>query len=285
MAHLRLTSLTTNMRLTKALIYVSLFGLTLMCQLFSSKAAVAKASLFLTEDVLFITSEQQVTSVDVINRGSKTGVFAVRWLDHEMQADGRLERIKTGQPAHSLVPWVRFSPRRVTLRPGQSQKIKIALKRNAFTQHPKEYYSHLNVTTLNDDLEATLAQHKQNSPDSGMQIKAKIGISIPVIWRHNVQLAKPSMLWTSKNPQDFIVTVTKQGESSIRAYVHVFNYAQEPKAVAGPYPVVMYPNVQSRDVKLKPEHIAGEMLKLVLSESIHPNHALTTKLAELALTP
>ncbi|MCW8109928.1 hypothetical protein OPS25_15585 [Alteromonas ponticola] len=261
--------------------YVSFLVLAFsLCYLFTCKPVEAKASLFLTEDVLYLSSERRVVSVNVLNRGSRTGVFSVRWLDHTMLSNGHLKRLPTGEPEHSLVPFVRFSPRRMTLKPGQSQRIKIALKRSANAAPSKEYYSHLNVTTINDDLEATLSQKAEISETNGMHIKARMGISIPVIWRHNVEPAQVSLTVISNTSPDPEVVIEKRGEASLRAYLHVFNQRNDDLT---PHPVIMYPNITSRSIPLKIEEMGEGPLRVVLSESPHRNRALTSPLIDIEL--
>ncbi len=243
----------------------------------------AKAALYLTEDVLFLSDKRQITSVDIINRGTRTGVFEVRWLDHEMQQDGVLKRIELGQLQHSLAPKVRYSPRRVTLQPGQSQRIKVALKRKAKQSPAGEYYSHLNVLTINDDLESTIElQQSADSEQQGLHVKARIGISIPVIWRHQVTAAKASLSVARAEGSKAKLRLEKKGQASLRGYIHVIN--QKTGQAAKPVmPVVLYPNLDNRLLELAVPDDNQEDLLVIYSASAKTEEAKDNALAQVNL--
>jgi P pilus assembly chaperone PapD len=260
---------------------VSLCVSTILLSLFSP-LIFAKASLYLTEDVLFLSDKRSITSVNIINRGTRTGVFEVRWLDHEMQESGALKRLKTGQALHSLAPKVRYSPRRVTLQPGKSQRIKVALKRKAKQSPAGEYYSHLNVLTINDDLESTIEQQPEKDEPAGLHVKARIGISIPVIWRHQVTAARASLSVAWAEGSKAKLRIEKEGKASLRGYIHVIN--QKSGQAAKPVmPVVLYPNLNNRFIELVVPDNNQEDLLVIYSASAKAEEAKDNALAQVNL--
>ncbi len=233
----------------------------------------AKASLYLTKDALHLEKDRRGGSVELINRGTRTGVFEVRWIDHLMQDDGSLQTFKAELSPWSLQPYVRYSPRRVTLRPGQSQRIKVAFNRRAADAPAKELFSHLNVITINDDLEQTLAQGADDNGETAslLRLNARLGISIPVIWQNAIAPAAAELALRSGIEGQQVLEVRRLGQASLRGYVH-FLTGQENRAPAAPsIPLVIYPNLSSRQIALPKELASTSALEIIYSTAKSPD--------------
>lgn len=273
---------------------VLICGLLLSCCMAVAAVTASEASLFLTPQSLIFDDKSRSQSVHVVNRGSRTGVFAIRWIDHTMTEEGRLFTWKDPDKSPwSLQPYVRYSPRRVTLRPGESQLVRIALKK-PYDQVPAgEYFSHLNVITLNKNVEESIRQYEQGEAGRGeegrkkeeqdtgvFRVVARTGISIPVLWRHTMDQPSAEVKIAAWNPtqKTLGLQVKRLGQVSTRGFLHViYRQAGKETRLLDPHPLVIYPNIHGRQVNLSlaNAHLAGgELYVYYSSEKDHWNQPL-----------
>lgn len=210
--------------------------------------AAAPAQLFIHPTLVMFSGTQRSATVHVVNQGNATGVFELSWVDLQMTTAGGLSPSQ-GTAPWSLQPFARYSPRRVTLRPGETQLVRIAL-RSGTEALDGEYYSHLRVVTLEDDLES--ASGEAEAADS-VTIEARTAIAIPVIWRNSD--AEPDAVIESARFDTasgaLIVELRRAGELSTRGFLHVLGRADPGGAsrpLADPMPVVIYPSTERRIV-------------------------------------
>ncbi len=234
------------------------FGLLCSAGVFATGAT--EASLFLTSQSLIFYDKSRSQSVHVVNRGNRTGVFAIRWVDHTMTEEGRLFTWEEpAQSPFSLQPYIRYSPRRVTLKPGESQLIRIALKKPIDQVPVGEYFSHLNVVTLNKNVEESIRRYESSSASgkanktSSIQIVARTGISIPVVWRHTDEKpgATVEVINLDKERSLLDLNVGRTGIVSTRGFIHVVHSrGGREERIMQPHPLVIYPNIKERRVQL-----------------------------------
>jgi hypothetical protein len=181
----------------------------------------------------------------------------------------------------------------VTLRPGESQLIRIALKK-PYDQVPAgEYFSHLNVVTLNKNVEESIRQYEQGEAGRGKEdrkkeeqdtgvfrVVARTGISIPVLWRHTKDQPSAEVKISTWNPtqQTLGLQVKRLGRVSTRGFLHViYRQAGKETRLLDPHPLVIYPNINGRQVNLSlaNTHLAGGELYVYYSaEKDHWNQPL-----------
>ena len=171
-----------------------------------------------------------------------------------MTEDGGLV-VHEGDAPWSLRPHTRYSPRRVTLRPGETQRVKLALRRGADVPEG-EYYSHLKVLTLNDnvDAEAEKPGGEAATTHRTLTVRARTALAVPVIWRNS--RAKPlAVIETAHfDPEshELSVHVSRVGLLSTRGYLHVVHTAADGsrRTLAAPTPFVIYPSVRHRVARI-----------------------------------
>ncbi len=208
-----------------------------------------KASLFIHPTlVMFAADTRQSAVVTIVNRGDATGVFKINWVDLAMTAQGGLESWE-GVAPWSIQPYVRYSPRRVTLKPGENQLIKIALRRKQNVAEG-EYYSHLKVVSLNDNVDGPVA----NAASDGRQtiaIKAHTAFAIPVVWRNSTAEPSAQIESVEIDPESnqLVVDVRRLGKLSTRGYVHVVQAGTQ-NPMADPVPLVIYPTLERKKVSI-----------------------------------
>lgn len=232
---------------------VSLVILTLLASIPAviPKPALAGAVLLIYPTQVLFEGRSRSAEVMLTNQGDAIGTFETSWMEMGMRPEGILQ--KRDADEWSIQPYIRYSPRRVTLAPGESQVIKIALRPDS-TAAEGEYYTHLRILTLNqEDLDAE-EPDQPTAGQAGVNIRARSAVAIPIIWRNSD--ARPEILIESAHlePLEHQVTVRvrRDGLLSARAYLHVYDERLDGtlRSVGGPVQVVIYPNLDTRDMHI-----------------------------------
>jgi fimbrial chaperone protein len=216
-----------------------------------SNSALAGAVLLIYPTQILFEGRARSAEVMLTNQGDAIGTFETSWMDMGMRPEGVLQKREVDQ--WSIQPYIRYSPRRVTLGPGESQVIKLALRPDS-TAPEGEYYSHLRILTLNqEDLEAE-EKDLPSAGQAGVSIRARSAVAIPVIWRNSdaePKISIESAHIASKSGQ-VAVTVRRSGMLSARAYLHVYDQRLDGtfQSVGGPVQVVIYPNLDTRVMRI-----------------------------------
>ena len=227
--------------------------LLLLSAIVAAGTAHGEASLFIYPTVVEFNGNQRSAEVTIANRGDETGTFEVGWTDMSMTAEGGL--IRHDEPTEwSLQPFVRFSPRRTTLAPGDSQVVRIALRPNEAAVEG-EYYSHMRVITINSSpLEETNQARPEPVQASSVSIAARTAIAIPVIWRNSRKqpAATIEAVAVDYEANAININVRRDGLLSTRGFLHVFDLETggEFTALAEPVPLIMYPSIERRAVSI-----------------------------------
>jgi hypothetical protein len=200
---------------------------------------------------MFEGNERSAT-ITLTNRGDATGTFETSWSELTMTPEGGL--IKSENPPWSVQPFVRYSPRRVTLQPSESQVIKIALRRDQEASEG-EYYSHFRVLTINTEDMADESEDSKDVADTpksnaAVTITARSAVAIPVIWRNSETSPSATIdsVVVDRDANQLTVDVRRRGKLSVRGYLHVLGEAPDGTrgALADPVPLVIYPSVDQR---------------------------------------
>jgi hypothetical protein len=101
-----------------------------------------------------------------------------------MSLDGALQGISSPEPgAPSSEPLVRYSPRQVELAPGESQTVRLMVRKPGDLP-PGEYRSHLVLRAVPAVGSSPAAPAASGSGSVGFRLIPVYGVSIPVIVRH-----------------------------------------------------------------------------------------------------
>lgn len=151
--------------------------------LLTSFNAYALAQLMVTPTRVVFEGNERTKQINLINNGADTGRFKISFVRKNMTPEGNLNSIEENEPGLYSDEMVRFSPRLVTLAPGQSQTVRLMLRKKSGTADG-EYRSHMMFQSLPDsaatDVE-TLTSEK--SDKLSIQLIPVVGITIPVIVR------------------------------------------------------------------------------------------------------
>jgi P pilus assembly chaperone PapD len=216
--------------------------------------AQAGAVLFIYPTLIVFEGNQRSATITVTNRGDQTGTFEMSWTDMTMRPDGGL--VKNEGPAPwSLQSYVRYSPRRVTLAPAESQVVRIAVRRGLDISEG-EYYSHFRVLTLNsEDPSAATNDAEEDTDAAAITIEARSAVAIPIVWRNSRATPDASIeaVQVDSDGNKISVDVRRHGPLSVRGYLHVFQKladgSRSPQAE--PVPLVIYPSLEARTLAIE----------------------------------
>ena len=216
--------------------------------------AQAGAVLFIYPTLLIFEGDERSGTITVTNRGDETGTFEMSWTDMTMNADGGLVKHE-GEAPWSLQSYVRYSPRRVTLEPLESQVIRIAVRRGLDIPEG-EYYSHFRVLTLNsEDPSANLNDAEEQDTGAVITIAARSAVAIPIVWRNSQATSSASIDSVRIDPDanQLSVDVRRHGPLSVRGYLQVVETAPDGTRsfLAEPVPLVIYPSLDARTMAIE----------------------------------
>jgi len=211
----------------------------------------AGAVLLIYPTLVIFEGNQRSAEITLTNRGDQTGTFETSWTDMTMTPEGGLVKVE-GQAPWSIQSYVRYSPRRVTLAPSESQIIKIALRRGQDVPEG-EYYSHFKVLTLNTE-DPSAEQADVPAQSSSIAIKARAAVAIPIIWRNSQATSSASIdsVRIDRDANQLTVDVRRQGPVSVRGFLHVFETAPDGARnfLAEPAHLVIYPSIVTRQTAI-----------------------------------
>lgn len=152
--------------------------------LFPHLAWAQRAELIVLPTRIVMENNDRYTTVTVKNSGQATGNFSVEVSDMTMQEDGMVVPLAEGQKDEfSAIPYLRIAPRSMTLKPGEIQNVRVMLRKPEGLA-AGEYRSHLSVKIDNDNVEASEKKEAETTNDAKIELKARLVLIIPVIFRH-----------------------------------------------------------------------------------------------------
>ena len=149
----------------------------------AATSALAAGQLMVSPTRIIFEGSERTKQVSLINNGSETARYRVSFVRRKMTEDGRFEEIPEGETGMFSDEIVRFSPRQVTLQPGQSQTVRLMLRKKR-DMADGEYRSHMLFQALPDADVADINELAQkNTKTVSVQLIPVVGITIPVIVR------------------------------------------------------------------------------------------------------
>jgi len=182
----------------------------------------AAANLMVTPSRVVFEDNVRTAQVTLINSGDTAGDFRISFIRQAMTEDGQFSPLDDSAEGMFSDPLLRYSPRQISLQPGQSQVVRIMLRKPRDLEQG-EYRSHLLFQSIpkptSSAVEATVAPPKEGIT---VEIIPVIGISIPVIVRHGklesqLTLERPHIIPADKahpSPQ-IAVDMVRSGSSSV----------------------------------------------------------------------
>lgn len=159
----------------------------LMC--FACFETMAASQLMVTPTRVVFDSNTRSTKVTVINSGDETGTYRISFVNKRMTLDGKFEDIKESKEDEKFAEkLVRFSPRQVVLNPGQSQVVRLSLRKPSKLADG-EYRSHLLFKAIPKAAGSSINEAVKSDKIS-IKLTPIVSITIPVIVRHGKTTAE-----------------------------------------------------------------------------------------------
>lgn len=183
----------------KFITFVTTVALLFLCIQTQSYAA---GGLVVTPTRVEFNDRTRSEKIMLLNTGSESASYRISFVRLHMLDDGSIIDVKENEKGNFSDELIRYSPRQVTLPPGQSQVIRLMLRK------PKdltegEYRSHMLFQALPDPRNTTIDVEEDKNTDAiTIEITPLIGITIPVIVRHGKLDASLSIEKPQYIPED-----------------------------------------------------------------------------------
>jgi len=153
----------------------------------------AAANITVTPSRVILEGRVRSASVSLINKGDETSTFRISFERKRMTEDGAFEHVKTAREGELFADtMIRYSPRQVVLPPGQSQVVRLMLRKPA-NLPAGEYRSHLLFREVPKNPTKGIAKQSQDKKTMSITLTPVLGISIPVIVRNGKTEANISL--------------------------------------------------------------------------------------------
>ena len=228
------------------------------------RAQAGAGDLLVSPARVILDNRNRTAELILSNRGDAADTYRIRLIHMEMTADGGL---KEGQaPAAGLdsASLVRYAPHEITLEPGQTQVLRVMLRKPADLPDG-EYRVHMLFQAIPPELAGTAAPAK----GKGISIKLVpiMGLAIPVIVRQGELTAKAGLadlkLDQEKGQAFAAFHLTRQGNASVYGNLEAVFQPKSGKAVTlgEMNGVAVYPPLDARNIRMALTPPPGVALK------------------------
>ncbi|NQV79432.1 MAG: molecular chaperone [Alphaproteobacteria bacterium] len=156
----------------------ALFGLLLT----AGVAHEASAQLLISPLRVVFEGRDRAATVVLRNQGDNAQTYRLEWQEKAATPDGQYAEVAEPGPTMRIASrYVRFSPRQVTLGPGETQQVRLALRLPAQLP-PGEYRSHLAFVAIDET--ARRASRQSAGGGAAIQVFMNLGFAIPIMIRH-----------------------------------------------------------------------------------------------------
>ena len=167
--------------MTKKTIFFTLF-----ISIFLNSTLLAQGDMLITPKRVVFSQSDIKREITLMNVGDTESLFTVSFVQKRMSEDGTVTKITKPDPGQKFAtPHLRIYPRRVVLKPGESQIVMIQRRRSNNIEDG-EYRSHLSFLSLPDitPLKGLTSIIEKDSLTFSTTLTTTFSISIPVILRY-----------------------------------------------------------------------------------------------------
>ncbi|NRA73735.1 MAG: hypothetical protein HRU36_03205 [Rickettsiales bacterium] len=199
-----------------------------------------------------IIENKKSSEVTLVNQSDHTVLCNLKIFDLTMTPKGELMRPSdTTKNIYSLDKYIRLSPRTISLKKGERQKIRVKLKTP--TEYvPGELHSHITVTTqpLPEDYKAALKEAKRQG--LGFAAGVNVNTYIPIFARFGKTYYTLTVDNVSVRTNDIDVVLRRKGNMSPygKLEAHFVKDDQDHLLGKSGY-IAIYREVDTRDVNIK----------------------------------
>lgn len=214
----------------------------------------------------------RAVEITLVNQGRAKTTYRASFVEMDMTENGEVQRRPKREGEIAASDLVRFAPRQVELAPGESQIIRIQVRKPA-SLPAGEYRSHLVFHGLPANEPVALPGVSKGEKNLNVEIKPIFGISIPVLVRHlqidtQVTLSdlKLETLPTPTEPKGVPTLLFRLHQKGNRAaygdlQIHFVDEKGKETLVGEAKGTAIYPNLESRRVQVVLMHNRDTQLK------------------------
>jgi len=176
----------------------------------------ANADLLVSPTRIIFGERDRVKEVILINTGNFKRSYRIEWSEKAVSKTGQYLEINEGTPDFAVSPFIRFSPRQVSLQPGERQVVKLLIRKNN-QMNLDEYRSHLRFLALPVETKAP-----EQSEVAGMALRLDVltSYTIPILYRTvevqpQINIASVDIKKNAVDKTEIFVTLNKKSSTSI----------------------------------------------------------------------
>lgn len=182
----------------------------------------ARAELLITPKRVVLDDKSRDATFRLVNTSSVTQSYELIWRQLRMDEQGGLIEARDGAPG-GVNRLVMVSPMRVTLEPGGRQTVRI-IPRLPDGLPEGEYMSHLTFRPTG----STQPGGGSGAPGAAMQLKVRVGFSVPVILRHGPLDGSATIRPVGIDAQNNRLTLELRRQGSVSIFGDVAIYWGQP---------------------------------------------------------
>ena len=232
----------------------------------------ALADITITPTRIVFEDRDRFQEVTLVNSGNETKTYDIGWQFYRMIQDREppYETVEGSITEFDLSQYIVYTPRRVTLPPSGSQKIRMALRRPAEVP-PGEYRAHMTFKGLRDDLAPEASDPNRKVQTAA--VKVNVSYSIPVVFRAgepNVQAAIEGVTFQRNKVNGMLEAMVKisraGGPYGILGHLYIYDPKGEVIGEIGNAHI--FPEIQSRTFRvplINEENLSGGNIRVELA--------------------
>lgn len=178
----------------------------------SSEQSGGAGSLLVSPTRVLLEGRTRAAEVVLSNQGKKEVTYRISFVQLSMDEKGKYKRSRS--TAISADPYLRYSPKQVTLRPGESQIVKVMARRDNPIKSG-EYRSHMLFQAVPDASTGDEIEPSQVGEGISVKLVPLFGVSIPVIVRSGDLSSEAHISSASLAGKNVIVRISRSGNKSV----------------------------------------------------------------------
>ncbi len=229
--------------------------------------AAGSANISIFPPRLVLEGNKRSGEILLLNTGTAEGRYHLSFMHYRMDEKGSLldatsEPRKQGELfADELV---RFSPREVVLKPGESQSIRFRVRKPAELIED-EYRAHLLVKEVSGSTQETIVSHIEKGKVN-LRLRPDFGFAIPIIVRHGKLPTTTGLegwkVTPTKEGLEIEGRITRSGKASVFGDLDVFAEKEgKLRPVGAVHGVAVYPPNSYRPMSVRLEGPTDELLQ------------------------
>ncbi len=159
-----------------------------------------------------LSTRSKVSTITLRNKGTFKTTYKLSAVFYKQSFDGQMKRIEDpGVEGQSVIKFLRFSPRQVTLAPNEEQVVRFMVRKTSKLSSG-DYRAHIRFEPIKKEEEQDGARNNLVM----MKIDARVAINVPIIYTHgNVEgsIKLKDFSISSNDKESFFHVIMKKDKS------------------------------------------------------------------------